>query len=361
VNAEEFATRRSRLASRLTQAKIDALIISAMPNVRYLTGFTGSNALVLAAPSETILFTDPRYAIQAAQQTGCKVAVARGPLYPALMRAAARRKLRRLGFEKSRLRYEGFESLQETLPLGGSLRPVEAMVESLRMVKSPAEIELIRRSVKINSDAFEAALKKARIGMKESELAAEIEYQMRLLGAEKPAFDSIVAAGERSALPHAEPGADSLRSNQLLLIDIGATVDGYASDMTRVAFLGRPGRKIRSLYRAVLEAQLAGIDAVRPGISAGKVDTAARRVLRSYGFDKAFVHSTGHGLGLEIHEPPRLGKGDSTALETGMAITVEPGAYLEGFGGVRIEDTVVVTSTGCEVLTPTSKELFLLS
>jgi Xaa-Pro aminopeptidase len=360
VKAEEFATRRCRLVSKLAQAKIDALIVSAAPNIRYLTGFTGSNGLVLAAPPATILFTDPRYAIQAAQQTGCKVVVARGPLYPALMRAAARRKLRRLGFEKARLGYEGFEHIQELLPLGASLRPVGAMVEALRMVKSPAEIELIRRSVAVNSGAFDAALKRARIGMKESELAAEIEYQMRLLGAEKPAFDPIVAAGKRSALPHAEPGADALRNNRLLLIDIGATVDGYASDMTRVAFLGRPGRKVRSLYRAVLEAQLAGIDAVRPGVSADKVDAAARRVLRSYGFDKAFVHSTGHGLGLEIHEPPRLGKGDSTALETGMAITVEPGAYLEDFGGVRIEDTVVVTSSGCEVLTPTSKELLLL-
>jgi len=360
VETQELATRRSALVSKFGPAKIDALIVSSAPNIRYLTGFTGSNGLVLAAPSATVLFTDPRYAIQATQQTDCKVVVARGPLYPALMRAAARRRLRRVGFEKARLGYDAFEHLRELLPLGASLHGVGGMVESLRMVKSPAEIERIRRSVAVNSSAFDAALKIVQPGMKESDLAAEIEYRMRLLGAERPAFDSIVAAGARSALPHAEPGTDTLGNNRLLLIDIGATVDGYASDMTRVAFLGKPGRKIRSLYQAVLEAQLAGIDAVGPGVSAGKVDAAARRVLRAKGLDKAFVHSTGHGLGLEIHEPPRLGKGDSTALEAGMVITVEPGAYLEGFGGVRIEDTVVVTSSGCEVLTPTSKELFLL-
>lgn len=360
MHAQEFTIRRSRLASKLGPLKIDALIVSAPPNIRYLTGFTGSNGLVLLAPSATVLFTDPRYEIQAAQQTNCKVVVARGPLYPALVRAASRRKLHRLGFERTRLGYDAFEHLRELLPLGSSLRPVGGVVEALRMVKSPWEIECIRRSVAVNSGAYEAALAKAAPGMKESDLAAEIEYQMRLLGAEKPAFDSIVATGPRTALPHAEPGADTLRNNQLLLIDIGATVDGYASDMTRVAFLGQPGRKIRSLYNAVLEAQLAGIDAIRPGVSAGKVDAAARRVLRSKGLEKAFVHSTGHGLGLEIHEPPRLGKREPTALEPGMAITVEPGAYLEGFGGVRIEDTVVVTSSGCEVLTPTSKELLLL-
>jgi Xaa-Pro aminopeptidase len=183
---------------------------------------------------------------------------------------------------------------------------------------------------------------------------------MRRLGAEKPSFETIVASGARSALPHAHPTGARLKLGQLLLIDMGAFVDGYASDMTRMLFLGRPGARVKRLYRAVLEAQLAAIDAVRPGVTTSHVDRQARHVLKKFGLDRAFVHSTGHGLGLEIHELPRIGRKDKTLLAAGMAITIEPGAYLEGFGGVRIEDTVVVTAGGCEVLTPTSKELRVL-
>ena len=226
------------------------------------------------------------------------------------------------------------------------------------MVKSGPEIALIRRSVEVNSKAFEAALRTVRPGRtREVDLAAEIDYRMRKLGAERPAFETIVASGPRSALPHAQPSQRIARENELLLIDMGATLDGYASDMTRVVFLGRPGTRIKRIYHAVLEAQLAAIDAVRPGVTAAYVDRQARRSLKSEKLDKAFVHSTGHGLGLEIHEPPRLGKGEKTRLREGMALTIEPGAYLEGFGGIRIEDTVVVTKNGCEVLTPTSKEV----
>ena len=226
------------------------------------------------------------------------------------------------------------------------------------MVKSAREIAVIRRSVDLNSKAFEAALRVVHPGRtREVDLAAEIEYRMRKLGAERPAFETIVASGARSALPHAQPTQRILGKNELLLIDMGATLDGYASDMTRVVFLGRPGSRIKRVYRAVLEAQLAAIEAVRPGVTAASVDRQARLALRPEKLDKAFVHSTGHGLGLEIHEAPRLGKSDRTHLQEGMAITIEPGAYLKGFGGVRIEDVVVVTKTGCEVLTPTSKEL----
>jgi Xaa-Pro aminopeptidase len=238
-----------------------------------------------------------------------------------------------------------------------SLEPVKGWIEELRMVKSPAEIARIRRSVETNSRAFEQAVARIRPGMSERDLAAELEYRMRRLGAEKPAFETIVAAGVRSALPHAQPTAARLQSGGLVLVDMGAIVDGYSSDMTRMLFLGVPAAKVKRVYRAVLEAQLAAIATVRAGASTAAVDRVARRVLRGYGLDRAFVHSTGHGLGLEIHEPPRLGKRDKGRLEAGMAITIEPGVYLEGFGGIRIEDTVVVTEAGCEILTPTSKEL----
>jgi Xaa-Pro aminopeptidase len=307
-----------------------------------------------------ILFTDPRYGIQAADGVDCPVRVQRGALHGAVMKVAARRRLRRLGFEEDRITCKTHREIEAALPLGVTLEAAADLVEALRMVKSAAEIELIRRSVQLNSEAFARAMEKLRPGMSESALAAEIDYQMRLLGAERPAFDTIVAAGPRTAMPHAQPSSKTIRRNQLLLVDMGASREGYASDMTRMAFLGQPGRKVRELYSAVLEAQLAAIETVRPGALAGDVDRAARRVLRAHGVEKAFVHSTGHGLGLEIHEGPRLAKGVRTPLEAGMTITVEPGVYLEGFGGIRIEDTVVVTSSGCEVLTPTSKELLAL-
>jgi Xaa-Pro aminopeptidase len=228
------------------------------------------------------------------------------------------------------------------------------------MVKSPAEIDLIRNSVRLNSEAFAQTLPLVRPGISEIDLAAELEYRMRRLGAEKPAFESIVAFGSRSALPHARPTANILGASGLLLIDVGAVRDGYSSDMTRTAFLGRPARKIRELYGAVLEAQLAACAAVKEGVTAAAVDRTARSVLRRHHLDRAFVHSTGHGLGLEIHEIPRLGRRDTTRLQAGMAITIEPGVYLQEFGGIRIEDTVVVTRTGCEVLTPTSKDLVII-
>ncbi|MGA2602319.1 MAG: M24 family metallopeptidase, partial [Bryobacteraceae bacterium] len=238
--------------------------------------------------------------------------------------------------------------------------PVGSLIEKWRMVKTPEEIERIRRSVETNSNAFTEAIKTIKPGMTEAELAAEIEYRMRRGGAEKPSFDTIVASGARTALPHAQPGPQRFREHEVVLIDMGATRNGYCSDMTRMAFLGKPDPKTRKMYEAVLEAQLAAIDAVREGTTGGKVDRAARQMLKSKGLDKQFVHSTGHGLGLEIHEPPRLGKKDKTRLEAGMVITIEPGVYIEGSGGVRIEDTVLVTKNGCEVLTPTSKELMVL-
>jgi Xaa-Pro aminopeptidase len=353
----EFAARRTAVIAQLEQRKLDAFLVSGAPNVRYLTGFTGSNAIALFAGGDATLFTDPRYAIQAAQETDCRVKVSRGLLLKDAIALLRRKRARRVGFEKSRLGFEGYDYLRTNAPLKTSLAAVAGLVERLRMTKSPAEIALIRRSVETNSRAFEQALKHIRAGMRESELAAEIDYRMRRLGAERPAFETIVAFGERTALPHASPGPRILERGQLILIDMGASQDGYASDMTRVLHFGRPQAQVKSLYRAVLEAQLAAIEAVRPGIAAQSVDRAARSVLRKHGLDRAFVHSTGHGLGLEIHEAPRLGKKDKTRLEAGMAITIEPGAYLEGTGGIRIEDTVVVTNTGCEVLTATPKEL----
>ena len=359
-NATEIAQRRRDVAARLAALKADALLVTSPANVRYLSGFAGSNGMLLLTPTETHFFTDPRYEITAKQNIAGKVHIVKGPMVAGVAEVIKQKRLKRIGFESGWTQYDAYLRLKETLPLGASLVPIGRIVEERRMLKSPAEIDIVRRSVNLNSEAYARVLQRIRPGVRELDVAAEIEFQMKMLGAEKPAFDTIVAAGPHAAFPHAHPTSYRLAGNELLLIDMGASLEGYCSDMTRTIHLGKPPRRIRAMYRAVLESQLAGIDAVRPGVTAGKVDAVTRHVLKKHKLDKYFVHSTGHGLGLEIHEAPRLGRKDPTKLEAGMAITIEPGVYIEGLAGIRIEDTVLVTRTGCEVLTPSSKEFIVL-
>jgi Xaa-Pro aminopeptidase len=342
-----------KVAPFLAANAVDAFLISNLHNVRYLTGFTGSNAILLVMPEEMIFFSDPRYRLQAAAEVSEKTVIAAGNLFAAATQLAVRKKVKRMAVEQTTMTLGEAELLRGKF----EIRAAAGVIEGMRMVKAPEEIERIRKSVSLNSQAFEQALKKARPGMREYELSAEIDYRMRRLGAEAAAFETIVAAGPRSALPHAKPGDARLEKDQLLLIDMGATLNGYTSDMTRMAHFGKPPKKVREAYDRVLEAQLAAIAAVRPGKTGAQVDKAARDVLKASGLGDAFVHSTGHGFGLEIHEDPRIGKSGKAKLAAGMTITIEPGIYLEGWGGIRIEDTVLVTEAGCEVLTPTSKEL----
>lgn len=366
----EIEQRREAVAARLPELKVDALLVSSPANVRYLTDYAGSNGLILVSPSETHFFTDPRYGTESLQREALEkqaslkmrahVHVVKGPLTTAAVSILKRKKWKKIGFEADLVDFSAYSRLKDALPLGFSLVPLGRAIDQLRMIKSPAEIETIRRSVELNSEAFSRTLRRVKPGTRENEIAAELEFQMRALGAEKPSFDTIVAVGDRSALPHSIPTSRRLAESELLLIDMGASLDGYASDMTRMAYAGTPPRRIREMYAAVLEAQLAAIDAVRPGVPAAKVDAAARKVLKKHKLEREFVHSTGHGLGLEIHEPPRIGRKEKTRLAPGMAITIEPGAYIAGLGGIRIEDTVIVNASGCEILTPTPKELVTL-
>ncbi len=356
----EFEQRRQSLAAALPGAKIDALLVSSPASIRYLTDYSGSNGLLLVTPHESHFFTDPRYGADAQAKISGTVHVSKRPLIQDAAALIKRKKLKKIGFEPGWMTVAEHQSLKENSGLGAGLNASGGLVESLRAVKSPAEIGKIRRSVQVNSEAYARTLPRIKPGLREQEIAAELDFQMRVLGAEKSAFDTIVAAGVRSALPHAHPSQHRLTESELLLIDMGAILDGYTSDMTRVCFLGNPSRQVRQMYRAVLEAQLAAIDVVRSGISVAQVDLAARKVLKQYGLEKEFIHSTGHGLGLEIHEPPRIAKKEKTKLKAGMVITIEPGAYVNRLGGVRIEDTVLVTENGCQILTPTSKEFIRL-
>ena len=365
AKAASFAarqTRAARLRRLLARAEHDFLLVSAMANIRYLTGFTGSSGFLLVAPDSMALYTDGRYDIQARAQTlevEVRISTSTGSVLAAMAEDFKRRRIRRLGFERNRISYGAYQHLRGELR-GRRFQPLNGLVEKLRMIKSGAEIDRIRASADLNSTAFERVCRKARPSWTEVRLASEIEYEMRRLGAERAAFETIAASGERSALPHAEPSGFHLRRNTLIVVDHGAILDGYASDMTRMICFGRVDQRQRELFEAVREAQLAAVGAVKAGVRAGTVDRSARQVLRKFKLEKEFSHSAGHGLGLEIHEPPRVGPKEDLRLRAGMVVTIEPGAYVEGVGGVRIEDIVAVTKNGCEVLTKTPRGLRVL-
>jgi Xaa-Pro aminopeptidase len=350
--------RLGRLGSAVFREEIDAFYVSALSNIRYLTGFTGSAGHLLVEPGRTTLFVDGRYDDQAREQTsGIEVRVSPTDPFDVLLSELRNRRLLHIGVERNRLSLAAYERLSGVRK---KIRPLEGVVEDLRAVKSPEEIDRLRKSAFLNSEVFESVVGRLRPSWSETRLAGELEYEMRRRGAEGASFPSIVASGPHGARPHAAPRSVKLQRSSLVVVDHGAILDGYASDMTRMIALGRPSSDQLALVDAVREAQQAAIDSVRAGVACATVDRAARKVLKKKGLDRYFVHSTGHGLGLEIHEAPRIASAVSTRLKAGMVITIEPGVYLEGIGGVRIEDVVVVGRDGCESLTPTSRELRIL-
>lgn len=359
------ATSGSRLRALRKRLRCEALYVSGLPNIRYLTGFSGSAGHLLVTRDEATLITDGRYRTQAGQQaSGIAVVISKGDSRVALAEAVSDRGIRELGFEANRLDYDTYAYLGREVS-GCSLIPVHAPVEGLRICKSHAEIEAIRRSMALNSEAFDQGCERLQAGWTEGRLAAELEFRMRRLGAEGTAFPTIVASGSHGALPHAEPRSEPIPPHALAVVDQGAVVDGYCSDMTRAVSVGRPDSEQMALFEAVLEALEAAIAAIRPGVECRTVDSRARqalrrRTVRGVRLDTAFTHSTGHGVGLEIHEGPRIAPRQRQRLRAGMVVTVEPGVYIGGFAGCRIEDVVAVTEDGCEILTRTPRELRIL-
>ena len=355
-----YLGRLAKVRDSLARERIDALLVSSLPNVHYLTGFTGSAGALLVSLTNSSLFTDSRYDLQAHQEVNTShVKIVKGEAFIAAAKLARRKRVGRLGLEGDSVTFKAFQRLRELVP-NQRLVPVAGLVESLRIEKDEEEIEQIRKAVDVGSKAFSETLRLIRPGMSELEVAAEIEYRMKLYGAERPAFETIVAAGSRAALPHARPGTRPLRVNEFLLMDLGAILGGYNGDMTRTVFLGKAPRKAAHMYRAVLEAQLEAEQTVRAGVKCSAVDKAARTVLDRYGYGAYFTHSTGHGVGREIHEAPRIAAKQPLRLPERAVITVEPGVYIPDYGGVRIEDVVVVRKQGPEVLTATPKELTVL-
>jgi Xaa-Pro aminopeptidase len=356
----DFEGRQKKLREHLATTRFDALLISHLPNIRYLCGFTGSAGLLLVEERGSVFFTDVRYDTQAHEEVkGAKVVIAPKAVLSGLGEfLGARRKRVRgwtIGLEAEHFTIAEKKRLAQVRPAGVRLKDAPSIVERARMVKDDDELERIRAAVALGAKLFERALEVLRPGVKETEVAAEMELAARRGGAEQMSFPTIIASGARSALPHGRASDHAIPPGGFVVCDFGVILSGYCSDQTRSVWVGAVSEDARKAYEAVREAQQAAIDAVRPGVPVGEVDAAARKVLRKAGFGRYFTHSTGHGVGLEIHETPRVADGQREVLQPGTVITIEPGVYFPGKWGLRIEDMVAVTASGCEVITPTSK------
>ncbi len=354
------------LRRKLTRAGLSGLLVTHLPDVRYLCGFTGSSAALAVTRFQARLFTDGRYRSQAeeeVQAADVEISTSAAAI-AAVQWIAAQTAVTSVGFDPTTTTVAELARWKDALPARlrrSLLTPLAAsLIEPLRRVKSEAELAVMHEAALTGCRLFDHMLSILRPGMPEIEVAAELEHQARLFGAEGMSFETIVAAGKRSALPHGRATANPLPRRGFLTLDFGIILRGYCSDMTRTVFLGSPKAGERSAYQAVLEAQQAAVNQVSAGVRCGDVDEAARNVLRREGFADAFTHSTGHGVGLEIHETPRIGAGQTNRLQAGMVITIEPGIYLPGRFGIRIEDMVAVTRIGAEILTPAPKALIEL-
>jgi Xaa-Pro aminopeptidase len=347
----------------LAAHKLDVLLVTHLPNIRYLCGFSGSSGVLLVSEKGSVFFTDGRYTTQArAEVQGARLAVTRKPGLSAAAEWLKSRGqgLRRIGVEGEHMTVGARCRLTAVLPTRTRLREAPALVEQMRMVKDEEEISRLRAAVRLGAGLFDAALKTIRPGVKEADVAAEMEYAARRAGAEQMSFETIIASGERSALPHGRASQAVIPAHGFVVCDFGVILAGYCSDMTRTVHVGDPTHQARQTYETVREAQQAAVDAVGSGTSVGEVDRAARKLLHKRHLAKFFTHSTGHGVGLEIHESPRIAAAQTEILRPGMVITIEPGVYVPGKWGVRIEDMVVVRERGYEMLTPTSKELVVI-
>jgi Xaa-Pro aminopeptidase len=353
---ELFVARQERLRTELDKRRLPIFVVSSPVNIFYLTGFHGTAGVVIFERSEAVMWVDPRYTLQArGEARGVEVIEARRGLLKAVGGWLKKRRASVVGYEDLHVSCAEFRSLERESPRTTRWQEAGGIIEDLRMVKDSYEIEQIRQAGHLTAEVLTEVIPGIQPGVRESDLAVELEYRMRRKGADGAAFETIVASGLRGALPHARASAKPLCAGELVILDLGAILAGYAADMTRTLYLGRPGPRVRNLYKAVVEAQQEAVAAARRGVRAGDVDGAARRCLKRRGLADHFTHSTGHGVGLQVHEKPRLGCNEKTRLRAGFVVTAEPGIYMEDLGGVRVEDTVLVGAQGPEVLTPAAK------
>jgi Xaa-Pro aminopeptidase len=352
--------RLARLRGKLREEGLDAFLVTSLPNIRYLSLFSGSHAFCIVTAETAVFITDTRYALQSRQEVkGFRRFTATRDVYAAAAQRNLLRGCRHVGFEDSGLTYTRYRLLKKLFP-SVSFRPTSDVVEELALVKDEQEIAEIQKAVDISDRTFCEVLGIIRPGVREIDIAAEISYLQRKFGSDHDAFDVIIASGERGAMPHACPTKKRLRRGEFVILDYGCTVSGYGSDLTRTVAVGSVTRRSREIYDAVFDAQCEAIAAVRGGMWAKDLDAVARKSIAARGFGRYFIHSLGHGLGLHVHERPRISAQSGERLRSNSVITVEPGVYIPGFGGVRIEDDVLINDTGCRVLNRAPKHLMVV-
>lgn len=356
----QIENRLHRFRLKLKEKEIDAAIIIKNANYFYLSGFTGTFAYLVITQKDAVLVTDFRYREQAKNQAPLfEIMEYSDSIYSLLNKIVKSKGIEILGFEEDYITYKKFKEFEEKLSVK-EFKPLEGIVDLLRMKKDPKELDIIKRAVKIADDAFEHVLSFIKPGLKEIEIAAELEYFMKKAGAKGTSFDTIVASGKRSALPHGVATEKVIRLGDAVTMDFGAVFEGYCSDMTRTVFVGRPKEELSKIYYTVLTAQKAALEGAVRGLEGKKIDSIAREIISKNGFGYNFGHGLGHGVGIEIHEEPRLSPSGNIIMDDGMVVTVEPGIYVEGLGGVRIEDMIVINGNNPDVLTSSKKEMIVL-
>ncbi|MRX72584.1 M24 family metallopeptidase [Bacillus lacus] len=349
-----------KLQGSLKDLQVDGLLVTSDVNRRYLTGFTGTAGVALVSGEKAAFLTDFRYVKQAEEQIkDFQIIEHKRPLIEEAAAAAKQMGIGRLGFEQDHLTYSTYKAYEKEMS-GIELVPVSGAVEKLRLIKSPSEIKILKEAAEIADAAFQHILKFIQPGLKEVEVANELEFFMRKNGAASSSFDMIVASGIRSALPHGVASSKVIEKGDFVTLDFGAYYKGYCSDITRTISVGEPKDELKKIYETVLKAQLLGMEGIKPGMTGREADALTRDYITEKGYGEYFGHSTGHGLGMEVHEGPALSVKSDTVLEPGMVVTVEPGIYVAGLGGVRIEDDTVITEYGNESLTASPKELIIL-
>ncbi|AXH99057.1 aminopeptidase P family protein [Sporosarcina sp. PTS2304] len=348
-----------QLRTVLKEQQLDALLITNPYNRRYMTNFTGSAGTVIISKNDAVFITDFRYMEQANEQlTGFRIVQHTGTMIQEVANQVQAMNIRTLGFEKEHMSYSQFELYDKTTE--AELVPVAGIVETLRLIKTPEEIEVLKSAAAIADAAFVYICSVIQPGKTELEIANELEFFMRKQGATSSSFDIIVASGERGALPHGVASDKVIETGDFVTMDYGALYNGYISDITRTVSVGEPSAKLREIYEVVLHAQELGVEHIKAGMTGIEADAITRDYIKSKGYGDAFGHSTGHGIGMEVHEAPALSFRSETVLLPNMTVTVEPGIYVPGVGGVRIEDDILITETGNERLTKSTKELLIL-
>jgi Xaa-Pro aminopeptidase len=352
--------RIDKLQEKLREKNIEAFLVTKRENVRYLSRFTGTAGKLLITQSDNIFITDFRYLDQAADQTdGCVIEEISSNFIDGFSELLKRKNIKNLSFESQDMNFKMYQKFKEKLDVD-SLNPVESLVEELRMIKDQAEIEKIKKAVEIADQGFKFLTNFIKPGKSEKEVALELEFFMKRQGGEANAFDFIVASGKRGALPHGVASEKKIEIGDLVTIDFGTVYQGYHSDITRTLAVGEPSDTLRDIYELVLTAQEKVIAEIKAGMDCFDADKIARDFISEAGYKDNFGHGLGHGVGLEIHEAPRLSYTSEAVLKAGMVVTDEPGIYISGLGGVRIEDDLLITESGCEVLNSAPKELIIL-